>query len=261
VTVTYANPPSTGNLVVNGQPFVITTSPQTVTLTGLTSDGLSLDITANFDANTNCSLTITDLFTASVDCTPTPCEISDITAGIQTLCDPLTNTYSQEVTVTYANPPSTGNLVVNGQPFVITTSPQTVTLTGLTSNGLSVDVTANFDANTSCSLTINDLFTSVNSCEIECGELYIPNAFSPNGDQNNDSYMIQINELCVESMNLSIYDRWGERVFVSEDIEITWDGTFRDKLSENGVYVYKLIIKISDEDESLMKTGNINLIR
>jgi gliding motility-associated-like protein len=230
-------------------------------LTGLTADGLSVDAAANFDAEPGCSLTSTGLFTAPVDCTPTPCGITDITAGTQTTCDPLTNTYSQEVTVTYANPPATGNLVVNGQTFVITTSPQTVTLTGLTADGLSVDAAANFDAEPGCSLTSTDLFTGGNPCEIECGELYIPNAFSPNGDQNNDAYMVRINELCVESMSLSIYDRWGERVFFSEDIEITWDGTFRGKPAENGVYVYKLIITIANEDESRMETGNINLIR
>jgi|GEM_PF-4530448 len=261
VTVTYTNPPTTGDLVVNGQTFPITSSPQTITLTGLTADGASVDVTANFSDDTGCSLTITDLFTAPVDCTPTPCDITDITAGTQTACDPLTNTYTQEVTVTYTNPPTTGDLVVNGQTFPITSSPQTITLTGLTADGASVDVTANFSDDTGCSLTITDLFLSAEECEIVCGELYVPTAFSPNNDDNNDVFMFRLNQLCVESMELSVYNRWGERIFVSESISNTWDGNYKDEPAETGVYVYKLIIKIQGEAEARMLTGNINLIR
>ncbi len=160
----YLSQSGTGNLVVNGQTFAIGNSPQTVVLTGLTSDGLSVDVTANFDALPGCSLTVTDVFTAPTDCTPTPCGILAITAGTQTACDPLTNEYTQEVTVTFTNPPATANLVVNGQTFAIGTSPQTVVLTGLTSDGLSVDVTANFDADPSCSLTELNLFTAPADC-------------------------------------------------------------------------------------------------
>ncbi|MCC5945321.1 MAG: hypothetical protein JJT94_10320, partial [Bernardetiaceae bacterium] len=74
------------------------------------------------------------------------CAITALTAGTPTACEPATNEYTQEITVTYANPPATGDLVVNGQTFAITGSPQTVTLTGLNSDGALVDVTASFSA-------------------------------------------------------------------------------------------------------------------
>ncbi|WP_179019675.1 PQQ-dependent sugar dehydrogenase [Winogradskyella forsetii] len=70
--------------------------------------------------------------------------IDTIVAGTQTACNNIDNTYSQELTVTYTNPPETGSLVVNGQSFPITTSPQTITLTGLDSDGLDVEVEAEF---------------------------------------------------------------------------------------------------------------------
>jgi gliding motility-associated-like protein len=360
--LTYTNPPSTGNLVVNGQTFAIGTSPQTIVLTGLTSDGLGVDVTASFDADPSCSLTVLDLFTAPVDCTPTPCGISAITAGVQTPCDPATNTYTQEVTLTYTNPPSTGNLVVNGQTFAIGTSPQTIVLTGLTSDGLGVDVTASFDADPSCSLTelslftapvdctptpcildsiqfyaqsnchpvtntydeelviyysnqpdsgylivngqaflienspqnilltdleadgglvdvdiivssdstaldtlcqlfVPDFFEAAADCYLECGDFYVPEAFSPNGDGNNDVFTGRIFEECVKDFDLRIFNRWGEVIFHSESIYNAWDGTFKGKYAEEGVYVYKIELLLLEEFDPTLYSGNIQLIR
>ncbi len=92
------------------------------------------------------------------------CAITNLAAGTQTACVPGTNTYTQQVTVTYNNAPGSGSLVVNGQSFAITSSPQTVTLTGLTANGLPVNTTANFSASPGCSMTTNSLFTAPASC-------------------------------------------------------------------------------------------------
>ncbi len=92
------------------------------------------------------------------------CQITDLSAGPQTPCDPQTNTYTQEVTVTYQDPPSKGNLKVNGQSFAISGSPQTVTLAGLVSNGQPVTVTASFSKDSNCSRTVEDLFTAPQSC-------------------------------------------------------------------------------------------------
>ncbi|RMH86119.1 MAG: T9SS C-terminal target domain-containing protein, partial [Calditrichaeota bacterium] len=92
------------------------------------------------------------------------CEITDLSAGTQTPCDPITNTYTQEVIVSYSNPPATGNLIVNGQSFPITGSPQTVVLTNLPADGLPVDVTAAFSDEASCALTEAALFTAPGGC-------------------------------------------------------------------------------------------------
>jgi hypothetical protein len=92
------------------------------------------------------------------------CAITALSAGTQTACNVGDNTYTQQVTVTYSNAPVAGNLVVNGQSFPIGTSPQTVTLTGLVSNGAAVNVTASFSAMPSCTFTQNNLFTAPASC-------------------------------------------------------------------------------------------------
>lgn len=167
IRVTYANAPESGSLIVNGQSYAITTSPQTVQLTGLSANGQSVDVMASFSTNSTCTLASSDLYTAPTDCTPS-CAISDIAAGDQTACDPSDNTYSQEIIVTYANAPSSGGLVVNGQTFAISGSPDTVVLTGLNADGLAKSVTASFSAETDCQLNENNVYTSPANCTPSC---------------------------------------------------------------------------------------------
>jgi hypothetical protein len=95
---------------------------------------------------------------------PQPCAITALSAGTQTACDPGTNTYTQEVIVTHENAPASGTLDVNGQSFAISGSPQTVTLAGLTADGLTVDVTASFSADAACTSTEIGLFTAPADC-------------------------------------------------------------------------------------------------
>lgn len=96
---------------------------------------------------------------------PLVCTMSLLSGGVQTPCDPATNEYTQEVTVTYLNAPLTGTLVVNSQTFAITTSPQTVTLIGLDSDGEPVNVNANFSDSVLCALEVEALFTAPASCD------------------------------------------------------------------------------------------------
>lgn len=96
------------------------------------------------------------------------CAITALAAGSQTACVPATNTYTQQITVTYSGAPATGTLNVNGQSFAITSSPQTITLTGLTADGNAVNTTASFSANPACTLTTNALFTAPAACGVAC---------------------------------------------------------------------------------------------
>ena len=95
---------------------------------------------------------------------PVLCSLGEVVTLNQTACNPLTNTYTQVLQVTYDNAPETGNLVVNGVSFPITGSPQTVSLTNLTSDGAPVDVNVSFSENLDCSLTAPALFTAPESC-------------------------------------------------------------------------------------------------
>ncbi|HRI26492.1 MAG TPA: T9SS type A sorting domain-containing protein [Chitinophagales bacterium] len=167
LTITYSNPPATGQLVVNGQNFALTGSPQSVILTNLPANGVLVSVTAAFSDDAGCALVVADFFTAPASCLPT-CEISAIELGPQTDCDPLTNTYTQKLTITYSIPPAGGQLSVNDQLFDVTGSPQTVTLENLDANGASVDVSAFFTDNPACALGVADLFTAPANCTPVC---------------------------------------------------------------------------------------------
>lgn len=94
--------------------------------------------------------------------------------------------------------------------------------------------------------------------EMECGELFIPTIFSPNGDGNNDYFMPY--GRCVKKYNLKIYNRWGEVVF-NEDNSLTgWDGIHKGKEASSGTYVYRITLSLFS-DEVIEKTGNVTLVR
>ena len=190
IEVTYMNEPSSGTLDVNGQSFVITGSPQTITLTGLIANGGTVDVIAAFSEEPGCTLTVDDMFTAPEECTI--CEISMLEAGFQTGCDPATNTYTQEITVYYENEPLTGSLDVNGQFFPITGSPQLVTFTGLVANGLEVNATARFTADTICNFTAPALFTSPEECFETCNIQAVLAGQQSNCNPSTNTYTQQI---------------------------------------------------------------------
>lgn len=90
-------------------------------------------------------------------------------------------------------------------------------------------------------------------------ELFIPNMFSPNGDDVNELWVIEgIEEYPNNSVR--IYDRWGQEVFQSTGYSLkkAWDGKLRSGVVTEGVYYY--IIQLNDGSEEIMK-GSITVIR
>lgn len=91
-----------------------------------------------------------------------------------------------------------------------------------------------------------------------CNEAQFPTVFSPNDDGLNDFYCILGG--CFKYMELRIYNRWGELMFVSNDENECWDGTFRGERVNTGSYAYYFKgIQIDGKEVSF--SGNINLIR
>jgi gliding motility-associated-like protein len=88
--------------------------------------------------------------------------------------------------------------------------------------------------------------------------IYIPNIFSPNNDGNND--ILYVRGENVKELTFSIYNRWGEKVFESHDINKGWDGTQNGKKCEAGVYVYRAEITFKD-GKTIMKRGDVTLVR
>ena len=88
--------------------------------------------------------------------------------------------------------------------------------------------------------------------------IFLPNAFSPNGDMNND--ILQLKGQFVEEMHLIIFDRWGQKVFESREQSFGWDGTFKGEELSPDTYGFYLTVRCIDGEE-YFKKGNISLIR
>ncbi|HDR68072.1 MAG TPA: gliding motility-associated C-terminal domain-containing protein, partial [Bacteroidaceae bacterium] len=85
----------------------------------------------------------------------------------------------------------------------------------------------------------NESLPSVRVCLDECSNYVLPNVFSPNNDGINDIY-IPLRTAYVERVDMKIFNRWGLKVFETEDPDINWDGKISgtDKLVASGVYYY-----------------------
>jgi gliding motility-associated-like protein len=92
-----------------------------------------------------------------------------------------------------------------------------------------------------------------------CGEVFIPTAFSPNNDGINDFAKV-LNNDCIKNMSFSIFDRWGTRVFFSDDPKKYWDGTYKGTSMDSGIFIYHFDGILVDETKVNLK-GNISLIR
>jgi gliding motility-associated-like protein len=97
--------------------------------------------------------------------------------------------------------------------------------------------------NTSYELTI----TTLNGCQgkarisVLFGNVpFVPDAFSPNGDGQNDQWQMQ-NASLFPSLQVKIYNRWGECIFLSDGYSSPWDGSYQGKKVEAGAYPYSIV--------------------
>jgi gliding motility-associated-like protein len=101
-----------------------------------------------------------------------------------------------------------------------------------------------------------------NASSPECADgIHIPTAFSPNnvGNEDNDVYQIIVGKN-IESIGFKVFDRWGNLLFESNNKTFKWDGTYKGKLLNTGVYAY--IVDVTYVGGTTKKmSGNITLIR
>jgi gliding motility-associated-like protein len=93
----------------------------------------------------------------------------------------------------------------------------------------------------------------------DCCQLFIPNAFSPNGDGRNDAFGVRTLAPPI-SFQLNIYNRWGQLVFSGQSEHDYWDGTFNGRPADLGVYNYRVSGKCID-GSVIARSGSITLLR
>jgi gliding motility-associated-like protein len=90
--------------------------------------------------------------------------------------------------------------------------------------------------------------------------LMVPNAFTPNNNGLNDVFRIKSNAPLLD-FELSIFNRWGERVYNTLNQESGWDGTYQGKEQNSGVFVYTVSYRDWGNNEIITKKGNLTLIK
>lgn len=88
--------------------------------------------------------------------------------------------------------------------------------------------------------------------------VYVPNAFTPDGDGINDMFGAAGTGL--NDYELQIFNRWGEQIFTSTNLDDQWDGNYQSLPVAEGVYVYKLFA-MGDGGARTYKTGSVTLLR
>lgn len=148
------------------------------------------------------------------------------------------------------------NLVYQWEPANLMDNPNSPNPTITIQNTTIVTLTV-IDLNTGCEVFAEK---RLKVYEINCAEpeIFIPSAFTPNGDNNNDVFYVRGSNLY--SIELEIYNRWGELVFRTDDLNRGWDGIYNGREADPGVFVYHLKAVCLDRQEYFTK-GNLTLIR
>lgn len=111
--------------------------------------------------------------------------------------------------------------------------------------------------------------TDSNGCRIQdtvhinpgicCDEVFIPNAFSPNNDNLNDCWKIAT-AAGIELRQLAIFNRWGNKIWSTNDILSCWDGTHNSKRCDVDTYFYIFRYKCLSDGKEYVKKGDISLV-
>ena len=105
------------------------------------------------------------------------------------------------------------------------------------------------------SINVIEIYSVSNTIKVPIERaIYVPNAFSPDGDNTNDVFQVMGRNL--GHITIEIYNRWGQMVFEAPHLNEPWDGTFRGKPCPIGTYVYQLKV-----DDLITQAGTVTLVR
>lgn len=150
----------------------------------------------------------------------------------------------------------TAELQASGDPGIYAwTPPEGLTCTTCLSTLAKADTTTLY------TITLTDEYGCVYTDDmlvIVEGALYLPNAFTPNGDGMNDIFVPA--SVDVVDFRMEIYDRWGELLFISEDARQGWNGKVNGTVAQNDVYIFRVSYRLNSGREGTV-LGNVTLIR
>lgn len=117
--------------------------------------------------------------------------------------------------------------------------------------------TVNVRDNNNCRSSDTVLVRLIDECKEEF--IYVPSAFSPNGDGINDCFSI-ISPPKLSDFSMLIFNRWGEKVFEAKDEFTCWDGTFKGTPAQSDAHIYVISFTCYN-GKKLMKKGTVTIMR
>jgi gliding motility-associated-like protein len=214
------------------------------------------------------------------------------TIGIDTVeaCDSYT--WIDGITYTYSNSAATHTIdggAANGCDSIVNLDlsifnilePDIEDLSLLCNEPVELVLTENYatylwsDGSTTPSITVNSegvysvTVTDINNCTgfdeaniiDDCPvSIWIPNAFTPNSDANNQTFRPVISGE-IRNYSLTIFNRWGQELFLSNNVEIGWDGKFKGEYVLNEVYTYRIFFNPKQGREVELHIGSVTLLR
>ena len=115
------------------------------------------------------------------------------------------------------------------------------------------------DPGAGCVATDSFLVIVVDPADINCEDVFLPKAFTPNGDGLNETYTISNPFAIPDLISFEIFDRWGGRVFFTDDVLDGWDGTLQGKALPPGVFLYKVRYNCNEEEK--IQAGSLTILR
>jgi len=95
--------------------------------------------------------------------------------------------------------------------------------------------------------------------ELGGGTLYVPNTFTPNNNNLNERFMAVSSE--VVYFHMMIFDRWGQLLLETDNIHKGWDGTYKGKIVQEDVYVYKIEYRTPCSEKTVRRIGHVLVLR
>jgi gliding motility-associated-like protein len=134
-----------------------------------------------------------------------------------------------------------------------------------TSTDISLDLpidTGNYEV---CLIAFNGPDCSDTTCGyIEIRDefvIWVPNTFTPDADEYNNVFSPVVSMIDIYNYDFFIYNRWGEIIFESHDVNVGWDGTYKGRSVKEGVYTWKIRLKSIYTDEYRDYNGHVNMLR
>lgn len=92
--------------------------------------------------------------------------------------------------------------------------------------------------------------------------IYVPNTFTPDGDEYNNYFRPVVPQgMRLDDYTLTIYNRWGEVLFESHDVNFGWDGTYHNEIVKEGTYIWTITAKGGDDKKSYKLEGHVNMLK